>query len=302
MTVADILGLVLLLLVLTTVVVVGFFGRPRQELSRASRALTRAGGGQIQIGGWLEDLAKGDLIGPRRETVRRIVYLFEEVATVFNRQSRDTTRTDLFDQLNKAGKMLTGTGSTVPANALCELVETSVNEHRDFDNAGRALVMLVAGILIQGGIILGIFMWLDALTDFDYLKDELLGIKTITLLGVVISGVIGSLARAVFDARAGKNIPANFLELFVTAFSRPMLGAILVLFVYLLFLSDVIGNPFPSVGESVPDKLNRGDFFLIGIAFAVGFNDTLGLNLSGRISGFLTPDRGRRREGTEEPE
>ncbi len=99
--------------------------------------------------------------------------------------------------------MLTGTGSTVPANALCELVETSVNEHRDFDNAGRALVMLVAGILIQGGIILGIFMWLDSLTDFDYLKDELLGIKTITLLGVVISGVIGSLARAVFDARAG---------------------------------------------------------------------------------------------------
>ena len=131
-----------------------------------------------------------------------------------------------------------------------------------------------------------------------------MGIKTITLLGVLIAGIIGSLARAVFDARAGRNIPTNFVELLVTAFARPMLGGILVLFVYLLFLSEVLGNPFPSA-EADPGKLNRADFFLIGIAFAVGFNDTLGLNLIGRISGFLTPDRARDsrdREDAEEPE
>lgn len=246
------------------------------------------GTSNILIEGWLEELSSVELTRRRRSTIKRIVDLFEEVSVVFARPSRTGKRDDLFNHLNRAGRTLVVSTTTLMANSLCDLVEGSLNDHKKFDNAIMALQMLVAGILIQGGIITGVFLASSKL-GLDY-SDDILGVKTITLIGVLISGVIGSLARSVFDARSGHNIPTNNIELLVSAVARPMLGAILVMFVYLLFLSDLIGNPFPPVAP-VSGEFHRGDFFLIGISFAVGFNDTLGLNLIGRISGFLDPDR-----------
>ena len=79
----------------------------------------------------------------------------------------------------------------------------------------------------------------------------------------------------------------NFLSMAATSAARPLLAAVLALFVFALFQSGLIGIPFEASNQQSPGAFAREDFFFVAIAFVIGFNDTLGLNLLAVVSKYL---------------
>ena len=121
-------------------------GRNR-GIARDSR-FTRGEAFHFEIGTWLDEMvASEQMTDRRRATIRRIVNLFEEVAAVFQPDSMN--RELLFGHLNRAGQTLTMQSTTLPANVLCDLVETTINERKDKHSTQMATGMLFFGILIQ---------------------------------------------------------------------------------------------------------------------------------------------------------
>ena len=249
------------------------------HLNRAEPSIERSLGAA-----WLEDWHRLD--EPTRKAAlpiaSRLLDLQDDVSAVFKASNLEQNRNELLNALDHGGHALVlGAGPEV-AEAVADSVQRSVNEQRTLNNNSMALWMLVLGLFIQSFLLFAIFLIAKA-AGF---PADILGLRSLTIAGVVGSGVVGSLARAVNDARSGQDTPANVYSLATTAIARPLLAAVLVAFVFALFQSDMLGTPFKD--STLKDwEFGKQDFFFVAISFAIGFNDKLGLDLLGVASRAL---------------
>ena len=243
--------------------------------------------------GWLEKWQRlePDQKEKTKELVRSIIMLRTEVEKYVRYERKECLET-----LNSAGFHLASGGSGEIASALIESVQVKVDtekEYIEFDRkqyfSSRAVLMLVIGIFVQGIILATLFGALSLLLP-EGLPVTILGIKTLSLLAVVFSGIVGSLARVVYESQAGiadEKTLQTVLSMAATSFARPLLAAVLAIFVFALFQCGLIGIPFETTDDIELNAFAREDFFFAVIAFVVGFNDTLGLNLLAFVSKYL---------------
>lgn len=271
---------------------------PESTKARMIGAVTSAAPDKsYAFGDWLDQWE----IGPveyrivTMATVHRILGLQDDVESLISQEYRGLIRSRLLKALDRAGSSVARGGGTGVADAICDAVKGSLEKQRQVNTALAALGTLFAGLIVQGSIITFAFI---VLANFEF-PDELLGIKTLTLVAVGISGIVGSLARTVHEARTGRDTPSNLGAMAIIVLARPILAAVLVLFVFTLFQSELLGIPYEA-SDAKLNKFDREDYFFIAIAFAVGFNDTLGLNVLGVVSRYL-PGKGREDEPGSKP-
>ncbi len=238
---------------------------------------------------WLE---KWQLLTPEakdrtKEQVRAILLLKADVTRSRNPETYDE-KACLAD-LELAGHHVAvgGSGAREIASALVATVEGRLEEEKKFAEAnrqqyfsGRAVQMLIIGIVVQGGGLTALFYALSFLGGG--MPVELWGVKTLSVLAVVFAGIAGSLARIVHECQSGvadETTLRNVVSMAATTAARPLLAAVLALFVFALFQSGLIGIPFEVTNQLNPGAFARADFFFVAVAFVIGFNDSLGLSL-----------------------
>ena len=249
---------------------------------------------------WLEEWQSLDHDQKERtkELVRAILLHRAEVTR--NHHPITYKQKDCESDLNLAGNHLATGGTGEIASALIETVkarldkEEEYNEHRRRQYfSGRAIKMLVIGIVVQGLMLAAILGSLKFIEGEAGVPNMVLGVKTLSLFAVVVSGIVGSLARLVHESQSGlaaEETLQNFLSMAATSAARPLLAAVLALFVFALFQAGLIGIPFESSNQQNLSKFAREDFFFVAIAFVIGFNDTLELKLLAFVSKYL-PDQ-----------
>ena len=220
-----------------------------------------------------------------KDQVRAILLLKAEIA-----RNRDPSTYDLnacMGDLELAGQHVAEGGSGAIAAALLETVQARLEEEKRFVElnrqqyfSGRAVQMLIIGVLVQGAGLTALIYSLSFLMGG--IPIALWGVKTLSILAVVVSGIAGSLARIVHECQSGvadETTLRNTLSMAATTAARPLLAAVLALFVFALFQSGLIGIPFEASAEVSAGGFAREDFFFVAIAFLIGFNDAVGLNL-----------------------
>ncbi len=194
---------------------------------------------------------------------------------------------------------LGASGAREIASALVTTVEARLDEEKTFAEqnrqeyfSGRAVQMLIIGIIVQGGGLAAIVYALSfAVTGVPL---ELWGVKTLSVASVVICAIAGSLARIVYECQSGvadETTIRNVLSMAATTAARPLLAAVLALFVFALFQSGLIGIPFETTNQLNPGAFARADFFFVALAFVIGFNDNLGLNFLAFIGKYQPPQK-----------
>ena len=190
-------------------------------------------------------------------------------------------------------------GAREIASALVTTVEARLEEAKTFAEqnrqqyfSGRAVQMLIIGIIVQGGGLAALVYALSfAVTGVPV---ELWGVKTLSVVAVVVCAIAGSLARIVYECQSGvadETTIRNVLSMAATTAARPLLAAVLALFVFALFQSGLIGIPFEATNQLNPGTFARADFFFVALAFVIGFNDNLGLNFLAFIGKYQPPQK-----------
>ena len=248
---------------------------------------------------WLETWQQlaPDIKDRTKDQVRSILLLKAEVARSEDAASSEQ-KSSLAD-LQLAGHHLSLGGSGVIASALLEIVDARLEDKKRSAEAtrqqffsGRAVQMLIIGILVQGGGLAALIYSWSFLAGG--IPSQLWGIKTLSVFAVVVSGIAGSLARIVHECQLGiadETTLRNVVSMAATSAARPLLAAVLALFVFALFQSGLIGIPFEATNQFNTSAFAPADFFFVAVAFVIGFNDTLGLNLLAFIGKHLPRQR-----------
>ena len=190
-------------------------------------------------------------------------------------------------------------GAQEITSALVATVEARLEEEKRFVElnrqqyfSGRAVQMMIIGIVVQGGGLAALIYALSFVVGG--VPVQLWGVKTLSVVSVVICAIAGSLARIVHECQSGvadEMALRNVLSMAATTAARPLLAAVLALFVFALFQSGLIGIPFEGSNQLNPGTFARADFFFVALAFVIGFNDSLGLKFLAFIGKYQPPAR-----------
>ena len=239
-------------------------------------------------GSWLETWQHltADAKDRTKEQVHAILLLKSEVSRTRNPGTYEQ-KACLAD-LELAGHhvALGESGAKEITSALVATVEARLEEEKRFVElnrqqyfSGRAVQMMIIGIVVQGGGLAALAYALNFAVGG--VPVQLWGVKTLSVISVVICAIAGSLARIVHECQSGvadEMALRNVLSMAATTAARPLLAAVLALFVFALFQSGLIGIPFEASTQLNPGIFAPADFFFVALAFVIGFNDSLGLN------------------------
>ncbi len=190
-------------------------------------------------------------------------------------------------------------GAKEITSALVATVEARLEEEKQFIElnrqqyfSGRAVQMMIIGIVVQGGGLAALAYALSFVVGG--VPAQLWGVKTLSVISVVICAIAGSLARIVHECQSGvadEMALRNVLSMAATTAARPLLAAVLALFVFALFQSGLIGIPFEGSNQLSAGTFARADFFFVALAFVIGFNDSLGLKFLAFIGKYQPSER-----------
>ncbi len=251
-------------------------------------------------GSWLETWQHltADAKDRTKEQVHAILLL--KAAVSRNRTPSSYVHYVCLTDLELAGHhvALGASGAKEITSALIETVEARLEEEKKFIElnrqqffSGRAVQMLIIGIIVQGGGLAALAYALSFVVAG--VPVELWGVKTLSVFSVVICAIAGSLARIVHECQSGvadETTLRNVLSMAATTAARPLLAAVLALFVFALFQSGLIGIPFEGSSPLSPGTFAPSDFFFVALAFVIGFNDSLGLNFLAFIGKYQPPE------------
>lgn len=161
------------------------------------------------------------------------------------------------------------------------------------------LIPLFILILIPVGLVIAIAKW-DILENFPFqnFPKEILCFNTELIAIAALAGFLGSFVRVFNSALAGELRAFSIATRFMTAFLRPLTGAILGLFTLAVFGSGLIAMPTGDPTNGAIGGVSKEAAFVFAAAFVAGLVDDFVLSLANQlIERFGMRSNERKEEG-----